>query len=260
MTELVYGNEVMYEHQARENRISSLSSYHEEAAVPQETDTLDTEIPVKLNPLQDINGIAGVVEGLEPVTEDDPSSYDLLAPPVMQDAQYTLEKRAEVLFSKDHLQMIFLDPGLLLKFTNFLSSTRPRSIPILIYYLDALKALRAIAYSNAIARTLDPISGHDFTQETLTLTTNSGLSTKAAQAFEVLVKEDLPAYITSTFVNVVSLSIRRKVAGTMPQHLRDASEGLAEVFCLTDMSRPDNPIVFASQGESKRCVRGCYIY
>lgn len=36
--------------------------------------------------------------------------------------------------------------------------------------------------------------------------------------------------------------------GTLPPHLREASEGLAEVFCLTDPSRPDNPIVFASEG------------
>jgi len=30
-------------------------------------------------------------------------------------------------------------------------------------------------------------------------------------------------------------------------HLREASEGLAEVFCLTDPSRADNPIVFVSE-------------
>lgn len=40
-------------------------------------------------------------------------------------------------------------------------------------------------------------------------------------------------------------------AGTLAPHLREASEGLAEVFCLTDPSRPDNPIVFASEGGSR---------
>lgn len=35
--------------------------------------------------------------------------------------------------------------------------------------------------------------------------------------------------------------------GTLPPHLREQSEGLAEVFCLTDPSRSDNPIVFASE-------------
>lgn len=35
--------------------------------------------------------------------------------------------------------------------------------------------------------------------------------------------------------------------GTLPPHLKEQSEGLAEVFCLTDPSRSDNPIVFASE-------------
>ena len=34
--------------------------------------------------------------------------------------------------------------------------------------------------------------------------------------------------------------------GSMPTDLRDASEGLAEVFCLSDPSRHDNPIILAS--------------
>ena len=35
----------------------------------------------------------------------------------------------------------------------------------------------------------------------------------------------------------MSLSISRRITGTLAPHLRDASEGLAEVFCLTDPSR-----------------------
>ena len=60
--------------------------------------------------------------------------------------------------------------------------------------------------------------------------------------------QDLPAYITQMYIRVVSLSIAHRITGTLSPNLRDASEGLAEVFCLTDPSRPDNPIVFASEG------------
>jgi hypothetical protein len=63
-----------------------------------------------------------------------------------------------------------------------------------------------------------------------------------------MVQNDLPAYITHVYIQTVSLSITRRIIGTLPPHLREASEGLAEVFCLTDPSRPDNPIVFASEG------------
>lgn len=190
---------------------------------------------------------------LEPLNEEDldPGSFDLVAPADTDAKQYSLETRSELLFSTEHLKAIFADPSLLLRFTSFLSSYRQTSIPILIYYLDAIKALKAISYSNAIAEALDPILGFDFTNTSATKTINPELEEKSKQAFDVLVREDLPAYITHTYVQTVSLSIQRRITGTLPQHLREASEGLAEVFCLTDPSRPDNPIVFVSEGMAR---------
>lgn len=187
---------------------------------------------------------------LEPLDEDEieMGSYDLLAAAPDGLKQYSLETRSEQLFSTEHLQIIFADPSLLLQFTAFLSSHRQASIPILVYYLDAIKALKAISYSNAIAEALEPIPGFDFTSAAASKTANNQLEEKAKQAFAVLVREDLPAFITHTYIQTVSLSIQRRVTGTLPASLREASEGLAEVFCLTDPSRPDNPIVFASEG------------
>ena len=77
---------------------------------------------------------------------------------------------------------------------------------------------------------------------------NVALEHKANQAFDALVREDLPAYVTQMYIQIVSLSISQRITGVLAPHLREASEGLAEVFCLTDPSRPDNPIVFASEG------------
>ncbi|KAK3075896.1 hypothetical protein LTR53_000325 [Teratosphaeriaceae sp. CCFEE 6253] len=186
---------------------------------------------------------------LEPLTDDDPRSFDLLDAPQETSLVgiYALERRGEQMFSSDHLQIIFDDPKLLLRFTGYLNSHRPKSIPVLIYYLDALKALRALAYSNAVMEALDPIQGYAFTNAVAQPTVNAKLEEKARQAFELLVRDDLPAYIAHTWVQVVSLSIQRRITGTLAPHLREASEGLAEVFCLTDPSRPDNPIVFASE-------------
>jgi PAS domain-containing protein len=186
---------------------------------------------------------------LEPVIEDDPSSWDLVAPAPAEVEQgiYALEKRADQLFSSEHLRVIFEDPKLLLKFTGFLNTHRPQSIPILIYYLDALKAIRAIGYANAIAEALEPIQGQGFTNVVAKPTINTALEDKANQAFDVLVQEDLPAYIAHTWIQVVSVSIQRRITGTLAPHLKEASEGLAEVFCLTDPSRADAPIVFASE-------------
>lgn len=185
---------------------------------------------------------------LEPVLEDDPASFDLVPQAQGGGSGFQLENRSDTMFSREHLEEIFKDRTLLLQFTNFLTANRPQSISILLYYLDALKALRAIAYANSLADSLERIEGHDFANERAGAMINSALEKKAEQAFETLVRDELPAYITHTFISVVSLSIQRRITGTLAPHLRESSEGLAEVFCLTDPSRPDNPIVFASEG------------
>ena len=165
-------------------------------------------------------------------------SYDLVGPTAKEYRRFNLEERSELLFSTDHLRIIFGDPALLLRFTSFLSTHRPDSVPILIYYLDAIKALKAISYANAITEALEPIDEHEFTRYTVNSTSNQLLEEKAREAFQVMVNRDLPAYVTHTYVQTVSLSISMRIAGTLPVHLRQASEGLAEVFCLTDPSRP----------------------
>ncbi|ESZ92988.1 hypothetical protein SBOR_6609 [Sclerotinia borealis F-4128] len=194
-------------------------------------------------------GVLEEGELLVPLNEEDidPGSFDLVAATETAAKRFSLEARSEQLFSTEHLRTIFSDPSLLLRFTSFLGAQRPTSIPILIYYLDAVKALKAISYSNAIAEALEPIPGFDFTVTAASKTMSAQLEEKATKAFDVLVREDLPAYITWTYIQTVSISIQRRITGTLPAHLREASEGLAEVFCLTDPSRPDNPIVFASE-------------
>jgi hypothetical protein len=195
-------------------------------------------------------GQADDVDRLSPLLEDDPKSFDLVAPNETDPDKtgFSLEARSDELFSKEHLEAIFHDTPSLLRFTAFLSMARPTSIPILIYYLDAQKAIRAINYANAVAEALEPIEAHSFTENPARPTVNAILEEKARQAFDVLVREDLPAFITHVWIQVVSVSIQKRITGNLPPLLREASEGLAEVFCLTDPSRADNPIIFASEG------------
>ncbi|KAI1205976.1 uncharacterized protein F4807DRAFT_441217 [Annulohypoxylon truncatum] len=178
----------------------------------------------------------------------DPSSFSLVSPCSGGVSRYSLETRSKALFSKTHLQAIFDDPLLLQRFKDFLYAFRPKSVPLLIYYLDASKALKAINYANAISRSLTSIQGLEFTQEAVPSVTNESLLGKANSAFETLVNDHLPAYITHTWIQMVGMVVKRRVTNTLPEHLRDLSDGLAEVFCLTDPSRPDNPILFASKG------------
>ncbi|KHJ31498.1 putative white collar protein [Erysiphe necator] len=203
-----------------------------------------------LPPLQLQNKINLLNQNSDTDHNIDANSFDLVVPDTNNSEispHHFLEDRSELLFSHEHLQIIFNDSCLLLKFTSFLSSYRVSSIPILVYYLDSIKALKAISYSNAIAEALEPIPGFEFTAEPVIRTSNSDLETKSKKAFDILVREDLPAYITHVYAQTVSQSIQRRITGTLPAHLVEASEGLAEVFCMTDPSRPDNPIIFSSE-------------
>jgi hypothetical protein len=201
-----------------------------------------------LPPLQAPGPVYDEADRLQPLLEDDPANFDLVAAPEEEvDGTYRLDEHAEQLLSREHLQAVFADRKTLLKFTGFLTSHRPQSIPVLVFYMDALKALRAIKYANSVSRALHPVSGLDFTSTPPQTTQNDELQRKADQAFDLLVREDLPSYVTWTWISIVSTSIQRRITGTLAPHLREASEGLAEVFCLTDPSRKDNPIVFASE-------------
>ncbi|EOA81653.1 uncharacterized protein SETTUDRAFT_98996 [Exserohilum turcica Et28A] len=202
----------------------------------------------RLGPLQQKGGTLEEGDRLSPLLEDDSNSFDLVCAPIENGSNhFSLEDRSEQLFSKEHLQAIFADTASLLRFTSFLGTYRPNSVPTLVYYLDALKALRAINYANAVAEALEPINNLGFTETPVRATVNANLEEKAEQAFDVLVRDDLPAFITHVFVQVASVSISKRVTGNLPPILREASEGLAEVFCLTDPSRTDNPIIFASE-------------
>lgn len=219
-------------------------------SVPSSSETYETHATsLELPALQNKTALEQS-DQMQPLSGDIAGSFDLVAPPEAGHQSFSLETRSVQLFSRDHLEIVFSNPSLLLRFTAFLSTHRPQSVPILIYYLDALKALKAINYANAIAEALSPIAGHEFTLDPAEPTTNGALEAKARQAFDAMVMEDLPAYITQIYIQIVSLSISRRITGTLAPHLREASEGLAEVFCLTDPSREDNPIVFASEGSS----------
>ena len=171
-----------------------------------------------------------------------------MAVPAHDRSVYSIETGSHLLFSQQHLEVILTDPSLLLKFTNFLSKHRSTSVPILMYYLDALKALKAISYSNAIAEALEPIHGFEFTAMPPTPTVSSVLEEKTQQALGVLLQDDLPAYITHVYVHAVSSTLLDRVTEKIGFHYQNIAGGLAETYCLSDPSRPDNPLVFASEG------------
>lgn len=78
------------------------------------------------------------------------------------------------------------------------------------------------------------------------LAANGPLHDAAQQAFKELLGDDLHWYIASTYIGIVRTVMQSRVTGNLPAPLREASHGLAEVFCITDPTRRDNPIILAS--------------
>lgn len=188
---------------------------------------------------------------------DEPKSGDssLADPPDNNDNAIDsiapLERRSELLFSREHLQLILADSTLSLKFTDFLRTYRPDSVPMLAYYLDAVKVVKTIKYAEAIIKGLEPIPGHAFTSEANSATMAWVIEDKVDRALDVLVKDDLPAFIAYVYVRTVDVALVDRVTGNEDPGSRGIADGLAEVFVLSDPSRPDNPIVFTSEGNTR---------
>lgn len=182
------------------------------------------------------------------IPEDEPHSFDLV--PVSDtcpDPRAKTEDHADRVFGPDHLKRILSHPTLLSKFADFLERRNTDGLRLLVYYLDAQKALRALRYANAIIEGLEPLEGRAFTEGGAQASAHPELSRKADGAFQGLV-EELAAFVTQTFVDVTSHNVSKRITGTLKAELRDAVDGLGESFCLTDPSRPDNPIIFMSEG------------
>jgi hypothetical protein len=202
--------------------------------------------------LQELNPHDGAEE-FNPINEEG-ACYDLIAPWGGVDAPlHKLERLTDVMFGEEHMLSILNNPRYLARFREFLIEERPRSISTLTYYLNAAKALKAIEYANALVRlsTDIPPPSVRIVQESndaVGITVNKVLEQRVADALRALTAEELPAFITSRCITITSKIVEERVRGTLPLKFRETSNALAEVFCLTDPSRPDNPIIFASEG------------
>lgn len=193
--------------------------------------------------------------------EDDPESWDVIQSPVKSSLKpdgppYSLERRAEELYSAEHLEIIMENKEFLHKFSQFLRIFRPWREPILAYYLSANKAIKALNYANALTGLLaEQTPPYDSVVHPPSTVTNVDLDLAAKEAFDELLRDDLHYYIAHTWINMVSSLVQRRITGTLAPHLREASTGLAEVFVITDPNREDSPIILASEMFSRHS--GC---
>ena len=205
------------------------------------------ELPV----LQQTNPNEGSDQFNPIIEENEEASYDLVAPYEGDAAPlHTLERQADLMFCAEHMLAILNNPRYLARFREFLAQERPASFSTLTYYLNASKSLKAIEYANALIRlAVDvPTAGIETAEQPVGPTVNMALEKRVQAALDALTAEELPAFITATCINITGRVVEERVRGTLPDKFQGTADALAEVFCLTDPSRPDNPIIFASQG------------
>ncbi|KAL6717942.1 hypothetical protein ACLMJK_004027 [Lecanora helva] len=172
-------------------------------------------------------------------------NFDLKPPPPNTKVK-NIDTLSEQLFSGDHLFVILQDPSYFLRFTAFLNRYRPRSAPVLVRYLEAQKALKAVEYANTLAETIKPAQG-EHSSPCPAASVDPRFEARLKRSFESLVNEALPAFITNSLTKVVTESMVREITGTGMPYMRELVGGLAEVFCLADPSIKDCPIVYASE-------------
>jgi PAS domain S-box-containing protein len=188
-------------------------------------------------------------EPIEPTQPNDSpgeeAKYDLKPPPPLT-SHTNAETLSERLFSVDHLNVILLDHAFNAKFTNFLSKYRPNMCPIFLRYQAIQKAKAAIDYANVIAESLPAIGPHSSANSPAAIL-HKKFDSRSRHAVDELISDALPRYITHRLVSMVTECLVKEITGNNVPIMRELVQGLAEVYCLSDSSLPDNPIVYASE-------------
>ncbi|KAF2495835.1 hypothetical protein BU16DRAFT_460554 [Lophium mytilinum] len=174
--------------------------------------------------------------------QDEQPGYDLQAPPPFI-SHANGERLADKLFSASHLDLIVRDDDLARPFKAFIDRYRPMLTSTLSQYIDSQKATFAVQYANAVIEEM----GSSRAPSRAAATLSSSFHSRARVALEELVTDALPAYITHRMTSVVTETLVKEITGNNAPIMRQLVQGLAEVFCLTDPSIEDNPIVYASE-------------
>ena len=126
----------------------------------------------------------------------------------------SLDALSESLFSGGHLDTILQEPQLFARFTAFLNRYRPQVAPVLARHLEIQKAIKAVEYANAVAQSLAPLPSEGSSKKDVTAAhIDSSFGEMRQSAFEQLLSEALPAYITYNLIKVATEIMVNEITG-----------------------------------------------
>lgn len=152
----------------------------------------------------------------------------------------SLETLSELLFSDGYLNTLTSDPGLLSRFTSFLNRYRPGATELVKRYIETQKVIKALEYANAVAAGLG-----DSAKNAAEL--SPAFKDDAQKAYTTLLRDTLPAWVTYSLVKTATACLTAEITNASTPLTRDLVGGLSEVFCITDPTQEDNPIVYSSE-------------
>jgi hypothetical protein len=216
-------------------------------ALPSPLDFGGTSIAESIDDYDGISDNTSILDDSDPKLGD-PAFFDL-KPPQSSASDVKLEEVVQRLFSQEHLHFIIADQALFYRFCIFVNRYKPQLAPTLVRYLEMRKAIKAIDYANAVARKIRWPSHTDHYKfsRLAAATTDVRFDDYASRELKLLCTEVLPAFITHSLVNFVVDCVARDITGEAGPVIQDLVGNLAEIFCLTDPSLPDNPIIYASE-------------
>ena len=144
---------------------------------------------------------------------DDTDDFDLRPQP-RKKKPASIDLLSESLFSGGHLDTILHDSQLFTRFTTFLNRYRPSIAPILIRYLETQKAIKAVEYANAVAASVAPLPSDTDSKKDMTAAhVNTSFQEMRQDAFQQLLSEALPAYVTYSLIKVVTEIMVNEITG-----------------------------------------------
>jgi hypothetical protein len=144
---------------------------------------------------------------------DDTDDFDLRPQPRKKKPS-SLDVLSESLFSGGHLDTILQEPQLFARFTAFLNRYRPQVAPVLVRHLEIQKAIKAVEYANAVAQSLAPLPSEGGSKKDVTAAhIDSSFGAMRQSAFEQLLSEALPAYVTYNLIKVATEIMVNEITG-----------------------------------------------
>jgi hypothetical protein len=157
---------------------------------------------------------------------DDTDDFDLRPQPRKKKSS-SLDVLSEALFSEGHLDTILQEPQLFARFTAFLNRYRPQVVPILVRYLEIQKAVKAVEYANAVAQSLAPLPSEGSSKNDVTAAhIDPSFGEMRQNAFEQLVSEALPAYVTYNLIKVATEIMVNEITGRSTPIMKGLVSGM----------------------------------